>query len=461
MPWKHEGLKRQGSLYVLAGFCVIVAAAVVVPRLWPQVIQACTEYTRVFSEAYDTVAYRDTALSSVNGWPVTVPHRPSRDGIITLPFLGSNFLIGAADSMGRRIYQCASGDFTGDGYPDLIGLDISGEFPVVAPNPWSELRLIRSNYPTNLGATPLFQVDMATSYDRFYNHTGPATMTSADYNGDGLLDFFFMRNSSDQFGYSNFQATMYINRGTSTAPDLPAPQPLPEPRLYGPLPDREYLPFLGSQPPLFRGHRPRRRHRHPGHQPGQDLPAPESRGRQLQHRRVQHQRAVLRCEDGLQRRPRRLGRGRSRFRRRRRLRHRRRHGRHGPLSRLLRERRNGTVQPQRAGHPERVLRRCGRHHDRRFHGGRPARHLRGHGLGLRQRPPGPYLDHEEPRPPERRDRLEIPVPQRLHGSYAPPLRHRHGDIARLRQRRRHGHRHRRRQPLGRLLLYRERAGRSL
>ncbi len=215
---KHNGLKRQGSLYVLAGLSVIVAAAVVVPRLWPQVVQACTEYTRSFSENFDGVAYKDTAHSSVNGWPITVPHRPARDGIITLPFLGSNFLIGAADSMGRRIYQCAAGDFTGDGYPDLMGLDITGEFPVAAPNPWSELRLIRSNYPTNLGATPLFQVDISTSYEKFYNHTGPAAMTVGDYNGDGLLDFFFMRNSADQFGYTNFLATMYINTGTSTVP---------------------------------------------------------------------------------------------------------------------------------------------------------------------------------------------------------------------------------------------------
>ena len=217
---KHEGLKRQGSLYVLAVLCVAVAAAVVVPRLWPQTAQACTEYTRAFGESFETLDHKDIALSSVNGWPITVPHRPARDGIITLPFLGSNFLIGAADSMGRRIYQCASGDFTGDGYPDLMGLDISGEFPVAAPNAWSELRLIRSNYPVNLGSTPLFQVDMTTSYDRFYNHTGPAAITVGDYNDDGLLDFFFMRNSSDQFGYTNFLAAMYINVGTAASPDF-------------------------------------------------------------------------------------------------------------------------------------------------------------------------------------------------------------------------------------------------
>ncbi|MCK7525049.1 MAG: hypothetical protein MZV64_49300 [Ignavibacteriales bacterium] len=32
--------------------------------------------------------------------------------------------------------------------------------------------------------------------------TGPAAITAGDYNGDGLHDFFFMRNSADEFGYN-------------------------------------------------------------------------------------------------------------------------------------------------------------------------------------------------------------------------------------------------------------------
>jgi hypothetical protein len=208
---KNKGLKRQGGLVVLAVLSVAVAAAVVAPRLWPQAVQACTEYTRSFAENFDTTDHKDLALSSVARWP---------SGPIILPPLGSNFVVGAADRMGRRIYQCASGDFDADGYPDLIGLDITGEFPVMPGQPWSELRLIRSLYPTNLGATPLFAVDMATSYESWHNHTGPATMTTGDYNGDGLLDFFYMRNSSDQFGYTNFLAAMYINSGTVTDPSF-------------------------------------------------------------------------------------------------------------------------------------------------------------------------------------------------------------------------------------------------
>ncbi len=208
---KNKGLTRQGSLAVLACLAVAVAAAVLAPRLWPQAVQACTEYTRAFGENFGTTNYKDMAASSVANWP---------SGPITLPRLGSNFVVGAADRMGRRIYQCASGDFDNDGYPDLVGLDISGEFPVVAGQPWSELRLIRNLYPANAGATPLFGVDMSTSYDRWNNHTGPASLTVGDYNGDGLLDFFYMRNSSDQYGYTNFLAAMYINTGTADDPDF-------------------------------------------------------------------------------------------------------------------------------------------------------------------------------------------------------------------------------------------------
>ncbi len=32
-----------------------------------------------------------------------------------------------------------------------------------------------------------------------------------------------MRNSNDEFGYTNFLAAMYINTGTATAPDFQAP----------------------------------------------------------------------------------------------------------------------------------------------------------------------------------------------------------------------------------------------
>jgi len=203
---KQKGLKRQGSLYVLAVLCVI-AAGVIVPRLWPQVVQACTEYTRAFAESFDTVDFKDGPNTSAAQWP---------EGPITLPRLGSNFAVALPGSMGARIYSCASGDFTGDGFPDLIGLDISGQFSVLPQK--SHLVLIRNQYATN--PTSPFWVDPGTSYEKFQTDTGPAAITVGDYNGDGLLDFFFMRNSADEFGYTNFLAAMYINTGTAFEPDF-------------------------------------------------------------------------------------------------------------------------------------------------------------------------------------------------------------------------------------------------
>lgn len=203
---KHKGLKRQGSLYVLAILCVVIAAGFIVQRLWPQVVQACTEYTRTFAENFDADTYKDAPNSSVAGWPA---------GPITMPRQGANFSVASPGGMGAYIYVCAAGDFTGDGYPDLIGLDLTRQ-KLGQTNPRSRLVLIRNQYEID-NAHP-FQVDATTSYEEFNTDTGPASITSGDYNGDGLIDFFFMRNSADEFGYTNFLATMYINRGTASAP---------------------------------------------------------------------------------------------------------------------------------------------------------------------------------------------------------------------------------------------------
>ena len=203
---KRKGLKRQGSLYVLAVLCVVVAAAIVVPRVWPQIVQACTEYTRAFGENFDADTYKDAANSSVAQWP---------SGPITLPRQGANFAVASPGGMGAYIYVCAAGDFTGDGYSDLVGLDLTRQ-QLGQTNPMSRLVLIRNQYAVDNDHP--FLVDPATSYEAFNTSTGPASITSGDYNGDGLVDFFFMRNSADEFGYTNFMAAMYINTGTAFVP---------------------------------------------------------------------------------------------------------------------------------------------------------------------------------------------------------------------------------------------------
>ena len=208
---KLKGLKRQGSLFAMAAVGALIAGAIALPNLWPQT--TCTQTSRVFSENFNTLNFKDAANSSVEGWTAAAR------GPITLPVLGSNFAVANAGSMGGHIYVSAAGDFTGDGYPDLIGLEIGGQ--VASTAPYSRLVLVRNRYTTNPDQ-PLW-IDWTEVYDSFgTTYTGPACITVGDYNGDGLLDFFFMRNSTDQFGYTNFLAKMYINIGTATDPNFTA-----------------------------------------------------------------------------------------------------------------------------------------------------------------------------------------------------------------------------------------------
>ena len=198
------------AFLIMAGL-VITAVAV---KFWAQ--QACVEYTWGFTENFDTEDYKDIQNSVIGSWPA---------GPIHLPYLGANFSVTSPGGMGARIYVCDSGDFDGDGYPDLVGLDILGQFYSLSYQ--SRLMLIRNVYPTTGGVGSVFTVDPAEVYEDFNTHTGPAAITVADYNGDGLLDFFFARNSQDEFGYTNFMAAMYINVGTATDPDFRAHNVLP------------------------------------------------------------------------------------------------------------------------------------------------------------------------------------------------------------------------------------------
>ncbi len=183
-------------------------------RAWAQV--SCNETPGTFTENFDTIAFKDITNSSVALWPA---------GPIQLNRLGANFAVMAPSGMGGRIYVCDAGDFTGDGRPDLIGLDISGQFQSLPYE--SRLILIRNQF-SDLNADGddddgiIFQIDPGNAFEQIYSYTGPASITVADYNGDGLLDFFFYKNASDGYYYDQFMAAMYINVGTATDPDFRA-----------------------------------------------------------------------------------------------------------------------------------------------------------------------------------------------------------------------------------------------
>ncbi len=188
----------------LGVFLFTVVFAVVVAQFWAQ--ESCTEYEGFVTENFDTVDYKDIINSSVANWP---------SGPITMNYLGANFQVAEPTGIGAHIYVCASGDFDGDGLPDMIGLDIGTDYRLI---------LIRNLFEDNNGDGEdddgiIFQIDTGEIYD--YDLTvGPASITTGDYNNDGLMDFFFMKNRSDEFGYTDFVAAMYINKGTATDPDF-------------------------------------------------------------------------------------------------------------------------------------------------------------------------------------------------------------------------------------------------
>jgi len=199
---------RWASVAALAflAFCAL--------RSWAQT--SCTETPGDFGEDFDDVTYKDAQNSSVALWPA---------GPITLSRLGANFAVMAPTGMGARIYVCDAGDFTGDGRPDLIGFDVSGLYNALPYK--ARLILVRNVFfDGNLDGDDddgvILTVDPANAFEQFNTivETGPASITVADYNGDGLLDFFFLRNNNDSYSYTNFLATMYINRGTATDPDF-------------------------------------------------------------------------------------------------------------------------------------------------------------------------------------------------------------------------------------------------
>ncbi len=170
----------------------------------------CTQYTGSFTEDFETENYKDHSHYSVQGW-IPAP--------ITLNYLGANFDIVEPAGMGAKIYVCDSGDFDGDGRPDLIGLDITND-------PDNRLILIRNHYE-DLDADGydddgiVYMIDPTEVYEQgIHLDVGPASLSTGDYNNDGLLDFIFYKNDVDEFGYTNFLAAMYINTGTATDPDF-------------------------------------------------------------------------------------------------------------------------------------------------------------------------------------------------------------------------------------------------
>lgn len=181
---------------------LIIIFSVFAMQFWAQE-EACVETAVTIVEDFGTELYKNTELTSCAYWP---------PGPITLNWLGGNLTVTNPFGMGARIYVCEAGDFDADGLPDLIGLDISTYSLVLCRNRFEDLDM------DGLDDDGLiWDVDPFELYDWDLT-VGPAAITTGDYNGDGLLDFFFLKNEEDLAVYDRFVAGMYINIGTADDP---------------------------------------------------------------------------------------------------------------------------------------------------------------------------------------------------------------------------------------------------
>jgi hypothetical protein len=188
-------------------YFLAVAALFLGARLVAQV--TCTLSLGSFGENFTTDTYKDTKNTAIYGWTPSL----GQTAPLELPRLGANFAVTKPGGLGAHIYVTDAGDFNGDGYPDLIGLELTGGG---TPQNTSRLVYLQNNYAVAGSAS--WVMDTSVLNDPFATYIGPGALSVADFNKDGLLDFIFMRNGADEFGYTNFNVTMYINVGTKTAP---------------------------------------------------------------------------------------------------------------------------------------------------------------------------------------------------------------------------------------------------
>ncbi len=205
-----KNLKKISVLWVV----LCIAVGISLSRFWAQVVPECNESIMTFADSFDTTDWKDPASSA--SW--------EGRGEVTLSLLGANFQLLEPAGMGTQITVSDSGDFDGDGYPDLIALDVS------APSD-RKLVLLRNRFNDANGDGVdddgiILLADVGEYYDQALD-SGPSSITVADFNKDGLLDFFFYKNATDSFSYNQFVAAMYINAGTATDPEFSPHQSSP------------------------------------------------------------------------------------------------------------------------------------------------------------------------------------------------------------------------------------------
>ena len=455
---KHKGLKRQGSLYVLAALCVLAAAGLVARYAWAQAVQACTEYTRAFGEDFDATTYKDEAATSAAHWMTPSGHPVP--GPIILPALGSNFVVGAADcwaggsTSARRATSTATAIRTSSASTSAGNTRLPS--PVPSPSSGSSAtssRPMRAQRRSSASTSRPPTTSSTTTPARPPSPSGTTTATACS------------TSSSCATPRTSSATTTSRPRCTST----PAPPPCrPSASSISPRASRRPTSTASGRPTTSRRststHTSRATPTSTSWPSAQDrifvIANPGTAGFTVADWTISE--LSYDARTGFTGLPGGSCVAAADF------------DADGDVDVV-----GGTVgttaylvyyDNDGIGHFTRseiaitdpTCVGSGRYRGRRLHRRRAARHVRVHGPGLpRRHDRGPHLVPAEPRRLGRPGRLAVPLPQRLHVADPLPLRHRHGHVARLRPGQRHRHRHRRRQPFRRLLLHRERAGRGL
>ncbi|MFQ6083327.1 MAG: PilC/PilY family type IV pilus protein [Candidatus Aminicenantia bacterium] len=157
-------------------------------KFWAQ--EECTEYQGTFTEAFDTITYKDEENSSVAHWG---------EGYITLNRLGADFNVANPVDIPAWINTLTTNDFDGDGWPDFIGSSSSYSNVLAFVKNMGVDEQIGSFVITHwidgsegTGGWPTKGVGGAS-----IDTNGHCGMTSGDYDGDGDYDFLFMSSANN------------------------------------------------------------------------------------------------------------------------------------------------------------------------------------------------------------------------------------------------------------------------
>jgi hypothetical protein len=182
-------------------------------KFWAQ--QSCDEHQLSFIESFNTTDYDDIANTSVAHWKEC-------DSYITLNWMGSTFNVSNPGHFPAWINTITAGDFNNDGWPDFIGTSSSYSNALVFVKNLGVSGLVGSfgiTYNIDGTVCPLYPlsgpptkgVKGAAIDNDSVDGSEHCALTSADYDGDGDLDFFYVVSYGTD-PYNIKRLWLYVNK---------------------------------------------------------------------------------------------------------------------------------------------------------------------------------------------------------------------------------------------------------